>query len=104
MIRRWLHPALRAAGVPPCGTHIFRRFRLTWLRENQVPADIERYWLGHADRSVGDMYSMLKRNVVLRKQIAERIGIGFKLTQVALQPGCTECTELAAEQAALISQ
>jgi integrase len=63
----------------PGGTHIFRRFRITWLRENSVQPDIERFWLGHANQTVGDHYSMLKRNVKLRKQIADKIGPGFEL-------------------------
>ena len=52
---------------------------MTWLRENSVPADIERFWLGHANRTVGDDYSMLKKNVNFRKQIAAKIGVGFEL-------------------------
>jgi hypothetical protein len=52
---------------------------MTWLRENSVPADIERFWLGHANRTVGDDYSMLKKNVQFRKKIADRIGVGFEL-------------------------
>ena len=50
---------------------------MTWLRENFVPADMERFWLGQAKRTVGNDYSMLKRNVKFRKQIAEKIGVGF---------------------------
>ncbi len=52
---------------------------MAWLRENSVPADIERFWLGHANRTVGDDYSMLKKNVKFRKEIADRIGVGFEL-------------------------
>ena len=66
-------------GLPIGGNHIFRRFRATYLRENSVPADVERFWLGHANRTVGDDYSMLKKNVKFRKQIVDRIGIGFEL-------------------------
>jgi hypothetical protein len=76
---RVIHPLLTTEGLPIGGNHIFRRFRMTWLRENSVPADIERFWLGHANRTVGDDYSMLKKNVIFRKQIAERIGVGFDL-------------------------
>jgi hypothetical protein len=59
---------------------------LTWLRENSVPSDIERFWFGHANRSVGDDYLMLKKNVKLRKEIADRIGVGFKLPESILAP------------------
>ena len=76
---RVIHPLLEEKGLPLGGTHIFRRFRITWLRENSVPSDIERFWLGHANRTVGDDYSMLKKNVKFRKQIADKIGVGFEL-------------------------
>src|SRR5260221_7363428 len=38
-------------GVPLGGAHIFRRFRITWPRENSVQPDIERFWLGHANQT-----------------------------------------------------
>lgn len=76
---RVIHPLLKKKGLPLGGTHIFRRFRITWLRENSVQPDIERFWLGHANQAVGDHYSMLKRNVKFRKQIADKIGPGFEL-------------------------
>jgi integrase len=79
LVRRHIHPLLRRKGLSLGGNHMFRRFRLTWLRENSVQADIERFWFGHANQSVGDDYSMLKKNVKLRKEIADRIGVGFAL-------------------------
>ncbi|MGA2300990.1 MAG: tyrosine-type recombinase/integrase [Candidatus Acidiferrum sp.] len=84
--RRVIHPLLEKKGLPLGGNHIFRRFRLTWLRENSVPGDIERFWFGHANQSVGDDYSMLRKNVKLRKEIADRIGVGFKLPESILAP------------------
>lgn len=83
---RVIHPLLRERGLPLGGFHIFRRFRLTWLRENSVPADIERFWLGHANQTVGDDYSMLNKNVKFRKQIADKIGAGFALPSSILAP------------------
>lgn len=38
---RVIHPLLRMKGLPTGGNHIFRRFRMTWLRENSVSPDIE---------------------------------------------------------------
>ncbi len=75
---RVIHPLLKKKGLPVGGSHIFRRFRMTWLRENSVPADIERFWLGHGNRTVGDDYSMLKKNLKFRKEIAAKIGVGFE--------------------------
>jgi hypothetical protein len=76
---RVIHPLLKMKGLPVGGSHMFRRFRMTWLRENAAPADIERFWLGHGNKTVGDNYSMLKKNVNFRKEIAGRIGVGFEL-------------------------
>ena len=49
-------------GVKPGGFHAFRRFRLTWLRKNGVPKDLERYWMGHAPEEVDDLYSTTFRS------------------------------------------
>jgi integrase len=58
--------------VKRVGFHAFRRFRLTWLRKNGVPKDLERYWMGHAPEEVGDLYSKLKDDVAFRQLWAER--------------------------------
>ena len=36
VLRRSLHPVLAKLNQPKCGAHAFRRFRLTWLRKNDV--------------------------------------------------------------------
>jgi integrase len=72
-VLRILHSAKRV------GFHAFRRFRLTWLRKNGAPKDLERFWMGHAPEEVGDLYSKLKEDVAFRHEWAERIGLGFEL-------------------------
>ena len=72
-------------GVKSVGFHAFRRFRLTWLRKNGVPKDLERYWMGHAPEEVGDLYSKLKDDVSFRQEWAERAGLGFELVHVGTQ-------------------
>jgi integrase len=79
VLRRTLHPILKSLNHTKCGFHAFRRFRLTWLRENGVPRDLEHFWMGHADEEVGDLYSMLKAKVGFRKKEVERIGLGFAI-------------------------
>ena len=37
------------------------------------------FWHGHTGKTVTDSYSKLKDDVVFRKQIAERVGLGFEL-------------------------
>lgn len=79
ILRRTLHPILAELEQPKCGAHAFRRFRLTWLRQNTVPKDLEHFWMGHADEEVGDLYSQLESNIQFRKEVAEKIGLGFEL-------------------------
>lgn len=64
------------------GFHAFRRFRLTWLRRNSVPRDLERFWMGHASQEVGDLYSGLKNDAAFRQEWAERVGLGFELVHL----------------------
>jgi integrase len=79
ILRRTLHPILENLNEPKCGCHAFRRFRITHLRKNGVPEDLINYWVGHAGKSVTDAYSKLKLDLEFRKQVAERVGLGFEL-------------------------
>lgn len=72
-------------GRKKVGFHAFRRFRLTWLRRNSVPRDLERYWMGHAAEEIGDLYSKLKDDVAFRQEWAERAGLGFELVHDGTQ-------------------
>ncbi len=85
VLRLSLHPLLKSVGQPKSGAHAFRRFRATWLRKQRAPEDLIRFWLGHANKSVTDLYSKLKEDVTLRKKVAEEVGIGFELP--AEKPG-----------------
>jgi hypothetical protein len=35
--------------------------------------------MGHADEEVGDLYSQLESNIQFRREVAERVGLGFEL-------------------------
>jgi integrase len=74
-----LHPILRKLGQPRAGAHAFRRFRATWLRRQRTPEDLIRFWLGHANKTITDGYSLLKEDETLRKKIAEQVSIGFEI-------------------------
>jgi integrase len=67
------------AGLGIEGFHSFRRFRLTHLREQRVPEDLIKFWMGHAKIGVTDLYSHMSENVELRKTWAEKAGSGFIL-------------------------
>lgn len=67
--------SLQPLGIP--GFHTFRRWRITHLREQGVPEDIIRFWVGHAGAEVTDRYSKLAENAELRQEWAKKAGLGF---------------------------
>ena len=69
------------------GFHSFRRFRITRLRELGVPEDILRYWVGHEGKGITDRYSQLAHNVELRRDWAQRAGLGFELPNLTGHQG-----------------
>jgi integrase len=91
VLRLSLHPLLKQLQQPKSGAHAFRRFRATWLRKQHAPEDLIRFWLGHANKSVTDVYSKLKEDVKFRKEVAEQVGIGFEppTEKPAVAPYCT---------------
>lgn len=63
--------------------HAFRRFRAGHLRKNRVPWDLQKLWLGHANKTITDRYSeQLKEDVDWRKEEAEKAGLGFALPPI----------------------
>jgi hypothetical protein len=56
-----------------------RCFRTTHLRKQNVPPDLERFWMGHHDEEIADRYSKLKLDVAFRQEVTLRIGLGFEL-------------------------
>jgi integrase len=64
------------------GAHSFRRFRVTHLSEKQVPVQIVKFWIGHAKADITEQYSRLSENLMLRREWARRVGLGFDLPQV----------------------
>ena len=87
VLRRHLHPALKEfghvnahTGDHKAGTHTFRRYRNTYLRnETLCPKGLRDYWLGHAGNTMDDLYDMVKDNAAFRKQKAAEYGVGFEL-------------------------
>lgn len=87
ILRRHLHPALKQLGfVNPftgthkAGHHAFRRFRNTHLRNRtECPEGLRKYWMGHADESMSDLYDKIKEDMEFRRKWAENSGFGFRL-------------------------
>lgn len=76
-----LRNSLHNLGVE--GFHCFRRFRTSHLRKNRVPWDLEKFWIGHANKDVTDKYSeQLKDDVEYRREWAEKVGVGFVVPRV----------------------
>jgi integrase len=76
---RQAYAAAAKDGIP--GFHSLRRFRVTRLREVGTPEDILKFWIGHSSKDISDRYSKLAQNTALRKEWAQRAGLGFDLQQ-----------------------
>src|SRR5712691_5135060 len=79
LLRRNLHPILGKVGVEKAGFHAFRRFRATFLSKNRVPDSLVKFWLGHANNNVTDEYIKMFDEVEFRKDVTDRIGVGFDI-------------------------
>ena len=87
ILRRGLHPILKQLkwrdaelGLTKAGSHAFRRFRDTYLRNyTSTPPGVLQFWLGHAGQGMSDLYDKVRRDVAFRKEVAEKAGLGFEL-------------------------
>lgn len=84
IMNRHFNPLLKKLGLERKGYHAFRRFRVTHLRENRVPEDLIRFWVGHKDRTMTDKYSKLKADGRFRRDGAEQVWLGFELPASAV--------------------
>jgi hypothetical protein len=70
------------------GFRAFRRFRTAHLRKLRVPWDLEKLWLGYANRDVTDKYAgQLKQDIEWSKQVAETTGLGFTIPTMKASVG-----------------
>ncbi len=79
-VLRMLHAILKRMNRPKLGFHAFRRFRVTHLRKNMVPEDLIKFWIGHTPKTVTDEYSKVKNDVNFRREVADKVGLGFDLS------------------------
>ena len=92
IVRRHLHPALKALGYVnqhtgdyKAGNHAFRRFRNTFMRNCTSCLDgLQKFWLGHAGDTMTDLYDKVKEDQQFRLEWAEKCGIGFELPEFGL--------------------
>jgi len=59
--------------------HAFRRFRITWLRNQRAQDDILNFWTAHKPKTMTELYSKLKEDLQARSDEGERVGYGFDL-------------------------
>jgi integrase len=72
---RVLHPLLSTLGIPKAGLHAFRHSRVTMLRKNGTPADLQRQWIGHSSLKTTDRYSHTDQELEYRRNAAKRVGL-----------------------------
>jgi hypothetical protein len=83
VLRDVLHPVLRELKYPQMGFHFLRRFRESVLLMSEARALLVDYWMGHENREMGTRYAkQLVENVEWRKERAEKIGLGFNLSNL----------------------
>lgn len=69
--------------IEGAGFHAFRRFRVTHLRGRaRCPERLLKFWLGHAEDSMGDRYDKTWEDRDFRLHWAELAGFGFQLPPV----------------------
>lgn len=68
---------LAALHIP--GFHSLRRFRITLLQANNVPATLIKFWVGHAAGDVTERYTKIGSQIDERKSWSEKAGLGFQL-------------------------
>jgi integrase len=83
LLKRYLHKALREMGHPRAGFHAFRRFRNTYLRNyTSCPNGLRKFWLGWSGKDMSDHYDKIREDTAFRREVAERVGIGFELPSI----------------------
>jgi integrase len=96
ILRRKLHLVLEKLGINRCGFHAFRRFRNTFLRNyTSCPNGLRNFWLGWSGTDMSDHYDKIREDADFRREVPERVGIGFELPKAPLVPSSGEEVELA---------
>lgn len=73
--KRVLRPLLNKLNIPRAGHHAFRHSRVTILRKNRTPDDLQRQWIGHSSLRTTDRYSHTDQELEFRRQAAANVGI-----------------------------
>jgi integrase len=79
LLKRELHPILERLRISKRGFHSFRRFRNTHLRNSHCPDGLLKFWMGHANKDMTDLYDRVREDVGFRKGVTLSVGVGFEL-------------------------
>jgi integrase len=79
ILKRVLHPLLERLGIPRAGLHAFRHSRVTMLRKNGTPEDLQKQWIGHSSLRTTDRYSHTHEQLEYRRLAASKVGLNFDL-------------------------
>jgi integrase len=77
--------------------HSFRRFRVSHLRKNRVPWDLQELWLGHANKDVTDRYAdQLKEDVDTDRSVQPNTCLATSSAgrTLSVPCSCIECVDL----------
>jgi len=75
--KRVLQSLLQKLGIRRGGFHAFRHARVTILRKNGTPPELQTQWIGHSSLRVTDGYSHTDEEVECRQRTAKKVGLGF---------------------------
>jgi integrase len=79
VLKRVLHPLLKRLEIPKAGLHAFRHSRVTMLRKNGTPEDLQRQWIGHSSLRTTDRYSHTNQELEYRRLAASKAGLSFSV-------------------------
>jgi integrase/recombinase XerC len=77
ILKRVLHPLLAKLGMQKAGLHAFRHSRVTMLRKNGTPADLQLQWIGHSSLRTTDRYSHTNQELEYRRLAASKAGLNI---------------------------
>jgi len=77
VLKRVLHPLLKRLGIPKAGLHTFRHSRVTMLRKNGTPEDLQKQWIGHSSLRTTDRYSHTHQELEYRRLAASKAGLNL---------------------------
>jgi integrase len=102
LYRDGLKTILKGIGRDKVRFHAFRRFRQAVLAKSDVRQILIDYWMAHDSSDMSSRYAkQLTEDVEFRQEWAEKVGLGFGLSEVfdvEIKPNCATCATNSVEQ------